>query len=468
MTTVFTKDINGLSGVFWSLTPEVLFYLIYPFFVIPLVQLGRKQGVWLSVLIILGMTKVLFDLDTALVNYQSFFSLNIARSAGFIAGVTIGTIYVSKGDLWEKIQPVVSHPAFSLLALAALLFVQWGDTYIRDGHSRIYMNWYYILSSWVFACVILASVTENTILNRIFSWKVFRFLGTISYSLYLTHTICIDWARQAVPNMPLVSFALSVTFSIVLAWILFEIVESLYFKSKKLTTPHLAKESKGDEPEKHFRFSYIHLIGIGIVFCILLIVYTGEYSPTILVQRHKIPSRNFFNQDHSLLENKLRFPLKATYENLSIVSLFMRHEGNVDDIKKSGKPPANMIFKLYEKGGKTPLYESVRDNTAVASSPKFPFGLPPIQYSKDKEYIVEISLTGASQKDHIVAELLDGSVVTSYTQSKRDILKSPHTLIINRAMYILQNFSAMFGLLFILVSGLGVFLQIRKSPTSSR
>src|SRR5258708_6096919 len=196
LTTPFLRDVPRLSGVFWSLAPEMYFYILYPFIVIPLIQLSKRWGWFISVIIIVGVTKILFDLDKEVVSLGALQSMNIARASGFVAGVTIGTIYQTRGGIWTKLVSLIKNPASSLLAIVLLIAMQWGDWAIRDGKSALFMNLYYLVASWIIAFIIINAIFPNSLIYKIFSKKVLVFLGIISYSIYLIHLQVITWASQ--------------------------------------------------------------------------------------------------------------------------------------------------------------------------------------------------------------------------------------------------------------------------------
>ena len=141
---------------------------------------------------IVAVTKILFDLDKACLSFLGFQSINIARASGFVAGITIGTIYETNGQLWKKIAEIGKNHIVSIGILFLFIFIQWADWNIRDGESVSFMNWYYLVSSWIIALLVGVAIIPKTIPNKIFSSKLLILIGTISYSLYLIHTRMID------------------------------------------------------------------------------------------------------------------------------------------------------------------------------------------------------------------------------------------------------------------------------------
>lgn len=457
LTTPFIKDIPRMSGVFWSLAPEILFYIVYPFIVIPLVYLGRKYGIFMSIILIVGITKILFDLDTALVAIGGFESMNIARASGFVAGATIGTIYQNKGSYWEKIEPVVKKPLTGILAIVLFIAMQWGDSAIRDGQSILFMNTYYLVSSWIIAFVILTAIIPKTITYKILSNKVFVFLGLISYSLYLIHLQAIEWARAAVlffnktitqPGIvESITILVAVVFSIGIAWFLFHFIEILYFAGKKpIIETTLANENEKVKTKEHHFSKRRILITVSVTMVVFTWLYSGSFSPTQLVQRHTISSGS--STEVSLLGRTVTVPIKAEKENLSAISIHLRYAKSAEKTLQK-KDPAILHFTLYDASGKK-LFTSVSNAYAVEGSIVHGFGFPVLVDSKDKVYKVQLSLQKGSVDDQIFVDTTSTSLVSIYTSSKSQLLHKPQEFLFNRLAFIFTNQHFIFAIVFIL------------------
>ncbi|MEI6533079.1 MAG: acyltransferase [Candidatus Roizmanbacteria bacterium] len=467
MTTELTKDIGGLSFVFWSLSPEVIFYLYYPLIAITLMQLGKKFGWIISLLIIIGTTKIVFGLDGESLTYLQLFSMSLARSSGFIAGIVAGNIYRNQGVIWLWLKKISQHHIVNIIFLLSFVFIQAGDWIIRDGHSRGWMNYYYLASSWIFALVVLSALIEGTILNKLFTFKPFRFIGMISYSLYLSHPISVGWARQITYNFPIIKdnspiyLLLAVLISIFVAWLLYMIVDRLYFSIK--FSEVVQQKSSESKLSSEYIFSKKSFIGIGIAMILIVLVYVGTYSPTILVERHSIVNTKGFSLEQSLLDNPLRFCFISGYSNLSIVATMMHYQGSAEMTRNIEKHPAQLVFKLYDESNKKLLYETKRSAFDVESFSVFPFGFPSLVDSKGKKYYVEYSQEGGGEKDSVVIHTISTPVITQYTISRSELLRNPFILIFNRIGYILKNNEVIFALGFFMIVGIFILRQKKLS-----
>lgn len=452
MVSPFAQGIVQLSNVFWSLVPEMYFYLLYPFMVVPIITITKKQKLIVQLLVVVAITKILLDLDNTLSSILSFHTMNIARANGFVAGVTAGSIYRSKGKLWTKMSKILSNNIISVIVFMLLIFIQWGDTTIRDGKEIWFMNYYYLISSWIFAVVILAAVTPNTLVQRIFQNKFLVFSGMVSYSLYLIHTHTIPWTHPIVQVYlkhipfkaahPLFELGFSLGLTLFISFILYKTVEFLYFEHTRRTKPIHNAEKIADKPQTITRKKI--LIGTGIAVGIIVLIYSGGYAPSLFASRHRM-SNNFMASRTELRDSSLKTTITSRYDNLSVVIVNMTYIKNAEDTRTKSKNPASLMFRLYKKGSSTPIFESTRHAYQVEGEPHFPFGFPTIKDSKNKEYIVELAVKGGSEKDHVNIDTSANSMVTLYTNDKREILKKPYKIVANRALFAFSNADAVFA-----------------------
>lgn len=458
LTTPFSKDMPRMSEVFWSLAPEIYFYIMYPFIVIPLVHLGKKRGPFVTVVLIIGVTKILFDLDKEIVSLAAFSSMNIARASGFVAGVTIGTIYQTKGAIWTKISPVIKRPISSVLALVLLIGMQLGDWTVRDGQSITFMNFYYLLSSWIIAFVILNGIFSNSLIYKLFSKKGLVFLGIISYSIYLIHPNIILWTTSLFALLPALPQGVSaplfiltaVSLTIGISYATFRLIEFLYFSSKKaVLVTTLAKEGEGDTFGKKVSLIRHPALKISFVLLIIFYLYTGSYSPTELVSRHWMSSSMLPINEKSLLDKHVMIPFVAQYDNLSKASIYLRYAKNAGETAMKIKHPAVLEFRLLDSSGKQ-LFESRRNAYIVEGSPRFGFGFPTITNAKGKTYKAELRLVNGSPTDQIFVDQTSMSFVSVYTTSKQTLLHMPWIFLLNRLAFVFTDAGFVFAFLFIL------------------
>ncbi|OGK14298.1 hypothetical protein A3A93_03120 [Candidatus Roizmanbacteria bacterium RIFCSPLOWO2_01_FULL_38_12] len=477
LTTQIVRDVGGYSTVFWTLAAELYFYLLYPFIAIPLINLGKRYGFMVGAIIVIATTKIIFDLDDVMRGLFAMSSINIARTCGFIVGVLIGTIYESKSTLWKKLEGIFSKFWINILILIAFILIQAGDWSVRDGQSIWFMNRYYLLSSWIFGLTIIAVIIPNTLIQKIFSHKILVFFGLISYSLYLTHINVSSWVHPItgffspfIPNQRLYylfEFSAFIMINVLISYILYTLVEALYFQSKAKSVGKNNARNQNEKfspVSKNFRLWTIAHVG-GLIILIMWL-YTGNYTPTLFVAHHNFQNTSisdyFVSKKFSLLETgPIRTTINAKYDNLSVVTMRLWYYKNAQVTRTKNKNPAILYFRLYEKNSSKPIFESSRSAFEIEGEPNFPFGLNTLTDSVNKKYSIELQLVGGSKEDDILVNLSPASIVTTYTNEKSEILKKPYKLVFNRLGFMLTRADALFLLGFIAVI---LIAQKRRKP----
>ncbi|NMC36362.1 acyltransferase [Candidatus Beckwithbacteria bacterium] len=452
LSTPFIKNFSGYYGHFWSLAPEVLFYLLFPLVVLPLLFLTKKKSS-LGPIVLLVIIKILFDLDKASFAFNSLSGVHFGRGTGFLFGVLVGHIYQNKGYLWKKIEKIFSLPFVNILLLLAFIFIQISDDLIRHGASYQMQNWYYLVSSFVIALLIFAAIIPKTLVCRIFSHKILIFYGLISYSLYLIHPMVIESAVQMFDKlMPftlsqqlvnLGHLLISLPLSTAVAFGLYYLIERLYFTGKvKIKAIPISKLQN-----KTYSKSSI-VLGFLIVCFLTFFIYSGSYAPSLLVYRHKT-SDNFlkFNGEQTLLNNKIQIPFQAKEANLAIIYFTMRYSKDAYQTAHYKKEPATLVFRLLDSEKKL-IFESKRSAYDIEGEPHFPFATPLLSDSAGKHYYVQLELLHGDKNDQVLANLSHSGMVSAYKITKNELIKKPYMYVLNRFFFVLQNPDALFVLAF--------------------
>ncbi|CAN5128236.1 hypothetical protein BH09PAT1_BH09PAT1_1910 [soil metagenome] len=459
-TTQLVRGIPPASGVFWSLGSELLFYILYPFIVVPIIHIAKKNGIIISIVILVAVTKILLDLDNAFSSVAALNGMNIARANGFIAGVTIGTIYQSKGKVWQTIYPIISNKIFGFFSIILLIAVQLGEHIIGLG-SIEFMNIFYLVTSWLIGIVILNGIVPNSMTYKIFSKKALTFLGLISYSLYLIHSEIAIWKENtyqlilSIFKSPeaadIISLTIYIVLSILISYFLFRTVEFLYFSSKKkvLATTQASISEKTKDIVKGYTRKTNALI-ISSTVLLLFLVYSGLYSSKLLLTRQSLPTKVSRQNELSFLQKGLILPLESKEANLSVVGLDMRYNGSAGTTLASKKSPALLKFELLDNKKKE-FFSSTIHAYEIEGSPRFQFGFPTIPNSKNKNYFVKLSIIGGSKNDTAVLKTGRTSYITISTIDRSTLFHNPFKLIINRTLFVLSNPDFIFSLFFIAV-----------------
>jgi hypothetical protein len=450
--------------VFWSLFPEMLFYTLFPFLIVPLVHLCKKSGWLLTVIVILIVGKILLDLDVALSPLNSFLEINIARSNGFVVGVLVGTLYFSKGKAFQRVKQFVERPMISMFILLLFFVMQWGDTAL-SGHNKQpieIMNIYYLVSSWIIGLTIVAAISK-TFINKIFSFRLFTFLGMISYSMYLFHHSVFDWMSQVFDpikeqlgaNLFLGFFYLSFSLAIVIvsSYFLFKLIESLYFIEKKNIQEAILKVSPMRLPvilkNKSLKIIAISTLAVTVI----IFIYTAIFPFPFLVEQ-KLFTNKFNKTRYVVLDGKnFDSTIKPSYQNLSIISMHLLYGDSAAKTIESKVSPAILKFSLLDSNKKM-ISHSEREAYKVEGSPTFLFGFVPQTDSANNSYTARLNSIGGSSHDFVKVDLKK-PITLLYSPEGSKIL-TLISLFINRILIAFTIPEALFAI--VCCIGIGIYM----------
>lgn len=176
----------------WSVLIEFQFYLLFPFLVQFLQKYGAKYLLLLWALLLVVRAAVFFDRGD--VFYLSYISI-VGRMDQFLCGMLVG--YVFRSQILNEVgrrRAVVGLGAASILALVLFYreFAAAGGISVKNGvfpfGPRI---WIIIptIEAAAYGAILAAYLCLPAAKSSVARWsgRIFAFLGTISYSIYLNH-----------------------------------------------------------------------------------------------------------------------------------------------------------------------------------------------------------------------------------------------------------------------------------------
>jgi peptidoglycan/LPS O-acetylase OafA/YrhL len=223
---------NRLLGTshLWTISYEEQFYLILPFGVLLMTRLNSKwQLILLGSLISFGLLVRLFFM-TGNVEYSqpAVWVLPVTHFESIVAGVLLALYY-------DKLPGNASLLALlAILSFALLLILPLADT-----------NYVNVLISYLSAAVFSFSLVTLAVISdakRLPWWLVrsTRYLGRISYGLYVFHLLCLTFVYHFSPfHNPVFDNLLALIMCILVAVISFEVFEKRFLELKRRYSVHL-------------------------------------------------------------------------------------------------------------------------------------------------------------------------------------------------------------------------------------
>ncbi|MGP0587913.1 acyltransferase family protein [Paenibacillus timonensis] len=180
-TLIEKADLGGAAGVFWSLSPEIHFYIILPFL---MVYFRKSRALFYNLIIISLIIKIFMP---SLIN--SIFG----RLDQFLVGVFAADIYFNKLK-GLKLKQVLPWGVFFIGIVSLLLLLHLLSGY--GGYTAIGLNWYFWTlfhtgEAFLWALIIVSFLLISSNIKRFLLNRIFMGIGTISYSIYIWHYFVI-------------------------------------------------------------------------------------------------------------------------------------------------------------------------------------------------------------------------------------------------------------------------------------
>lgn len=379
--------IEQLDGAYWSLTTELFFYLLYPLLVVPLVQLVKQQSPLRRSLFAASGLLLLYGADLLSARALGLGIMNMNFFIYFLAGVLVA----HATRLRDWIKRTYQRASFINRSLISLLILgaTFGNILIyffvdKSLHSIVQMA--AVIPS---AALLLLVLTAQEWINA-FSQKQLVFVGTISYSLYITHTIAIEmFVRAGEPE----SFTIAVAFAIASAVMAFALAT---WVNHWLEKPYFRKDVgvvRNQKPSPAFlsqgQWWTVRLAGLSVVSWWLLwlgsrpaVGLSAVIAPLFTPQ---LPSRL------SLTGEPLTIPFTARDNQLGMLTFHFVHQPITPDLKviNGDDSPTEIVTQI--KDANNAILTTTRHRVLEVRDSRFdPIGLPLQANSAGQAYTASV------------------------------------------------------------------------------
>ena len=209
-----TNMINfSFNGVAWSISVEMLFYILFPLIIYLLARYASKMSLirlgFLAALVWLVLIVSLAPIPSFVDDWKLYI-FPLVRLPEFIVGVILGMIYVkqqSTGGKW-----IASKKRATLLETASLGALAAGIL------ASPYVPQSLHFAAWLLpflAVVIFIFSQQCGFLSNVLSHKLLVYLGEISFSFYMVHQLVIRYiVLLALPKLVMIVTSLLVSVAI--------------------------------------------------------------------------------------------------------------------------------------------------------------------------------------------------------------------------------------------------------------
>jgi peptidoglycan/LPS O-acetylase OafA/YrhL len=178
-------SLTEAKGVFWTIPVEVAYYLISPLLVLALWPLYRVRP-WLAMLLLLTATLALW--------YTRFLHLPMPLFLRFAPVLAFGT-------LLAMAQRRLRLPGGIGLALFALILTTVPSAArALYGTSIFHSHTYTAAYGLAWALILYQALYHEVALSALGRWKPLRYLGTLSFSIYLLHLPVLSLCQALLPK----------------------------------------------------------------------------------------------------------------------------------------------------------------------------------------------------------------------------------------------------------------------------
>jgi len=437
-----------LDGVYWSLAAEVLFYIIYPFICVPILHFFVPKKRWLKILVILALVPFFAGLN--LLSHKIFVLSMLQPSICyyFVTGITLGYLYKHHAAFITNAHKLFPG-AFYYSSIVLLLLILFIKLTILNNVSQPMTYWVHMLWAFPTTFIIAIALDQKTALAKMLSSKIPVFMGTISYSIYLSHTAILHLVQDTYKETNLVTDVIGVLLILLLTFLLsillYCLLERPYFQHNK------EKEKAQSYVQSKFeRFIRQPAMVFSCIVLLSLLSIFNAYQSNFNFFSEQIPFQNIIFTNPALSTQQsisfkqypiVNLEVKAVQNNFEIITA---HLTNIT-VKKERNINQNLLFSLKEHNGKNWYAIASYDLKNISDNLFHPFGIPLIVDSQGKVYDVQLSMSNPHSSAYIILD--PTSLQGVYKVYKKALLTHPTQLISflnSRFMTVFSNQEAQF------------------------
>ena len=417
LTLPFGKYIGQLDGIYWALGAEILFYLLYPVAIVPIIANVRSSSRPYKTLLYLAMFPFCYGLYEIGLRLLGFEMLHIHLVIYFITGVLIGQNLNLITHTLQRMQKLLTHPAWQLFLILVLL-----SSVFLTRYLSVYFETWLTLVMTIPAGLLLISALfqQKTFLAR--AWLTG--LGKFSYAIFLTHSLVIQVVQKFIPADSAISGTLMVLFAfsgtLLLAYILRLLIERAYFISRK------PAEFQNEGKIIPTQISLWRTTGF--IACLFLVAYISFRPPLSFfttVIRH-VTSPETVNSEITLSDQPYRQTFKARENNFGMATTHIK-KTHVPGIE-GGFVPFLLTIRLWGEQEQM-ISESTYQAYQILDDPYLAFGFPVISDAKNKKYTVEYELSEMSPSEELKLVTDEADFLSVYFINKKLLFENPGLLI---------------------------------------
>ena len=194
----FGRDtIEGINSPFWSLSLEFQFYVTLPILAAAALRFGHRRVLFAVLAIALAYRAIIIFSLPGQARYLAY-GVFLGRWPEFLLGMAVASWYDSRLETAE------SPGTRRLDVIAAFAFLTLGIILTSLGRFRGPALVADLVLGAGFAALLrmtLSSADRGGRLARVLARPALVAVGTISYSLYLTHSLALAWIDRAYPRL---------------------------------------------------------------------------------------------------------------------------------------------------------------------------------------------------------------------------------------------------------------------------